>query len=364
MNRRAAVAAVVAASISLVLLFQNCGGQFQGQGALSASSTLDSNSVDSSSGDSSSTGTGGVSVPPAPTTTTMPYYAPTTTTTVPANSGGGSSGGGTAARGQACVDHFNYMGWNGDPQQLIDVDMNPVDSFDSSGAAEVYSYGGFGFMFTGPKRPGATSTESYYYKMSPIMAGITIKLRDAASGNAIALQDSDFGTSTTPTPVSFADGNFMGFNSDRGATRFSAKVKREFFERNRSQLGYIFIELYCQDKLISKGYQDFQALAVDMTRKMVKTSTGGYTGKDPDLGFTRLTCPLEAVAGSTISCNSFVLNLQSNYYLHNSVRDSAFDNRQVIEVPSATAGTHYLQAISKYKNGIEDRSTVRTVRVK
>ncbi len=336
MKRKTIQVAAVVASFPLILLFQNCSGQFQYQnhGTLTSASTSNA----------------------TPTSTPAPN------TTLPLSPVDESAGSATPS-GQVCVDTLNYMGWSGDPEQVINVDLSPFDAFDSS-SSEVFAYGGFNVSLMGPMRPGAsTFTEAYYLSVSPAMAGVTIKFRDAVSGNAIAVQESDYGTSTVPTPAQFSSGNLVQFSST-AITRFHVPIKRDFFERNRSQLGYVFVELYCQDKLIAKGYQDFQSLAVPLTKKLVPTITGGYTVKDPEVGYAYVECPPTGTLGSKVICNSSMPFGVGHYYLLNGVRDSNFENQNVFEVANLTAGTHYMQMIGRYANGVEDRSPVRTVRVK
>lgn len=354
---------------SLLLLFQNCGNQqFDSSDQSELSSLIgaqgdsSSTSEGGSSSSSSSSGSGGISNSPPSFTTNNQFPSnnttSNTTTTQPNTQPAPTSSGG-------CAQHYQYMGWNGDPNQVITIEFNPFDSYDTSGAKEIYTYGGFQIWLTSTPKAGVKSSEAYYQTLPAATSGLKIRLTDLQTKKSVELTSADFGASSTTTANVSGFSNAR-FNSSSRQTSSGVSVKRDFFEKHKASLGYTQVDLICEGKLIATGVQDFQSLTVPLSKKMTKTASGGYTytGDFAEVGSARLTCPSEAAAGSTVSCSVAGTYIVSESYEINYKKDSKYDDLAQINIPNLPKGIHLVQAKVIYKNGMEDRSLMRTIRIK
>lgn len=374
-------------SFSTIIVFQNCANpQFEDSDfASSLSSGGRAGSSYDSRGGSTGSGGGVVNIPSqgnsytGGTNWTYPPGSNSGGTTSPGSVSSGSSGvvttpsaGGSgvvssptgssgAAASVDCLKSFNHMAWHGDLNQAFNVELSGFDSMDTSGAQEIFSHGGFGIRFESKPRPGVPSNELYSVRGPVASSGLSFRLVDIHTKKVVEVVASDYGTSSVNAIYRHLDATF--YSSPKG-TSVGVALKRDFYDRYKSVLGYVQVEMYCSGKLIARGIQDFKSLDVPMTKKLVKVSDRGYDSAVPGTGFVKLNCPLEVAAGSKISCTSSGVYISSRSYEVNYVKQSKFDNLAEISYANAPAGVHYIQTKVKYKSGIEDRSQLRTIRVK
>lgn len=369
MKNQRFVGAIVA-SFAIIIFFQNCSSQqFDTLSSSDISGAIDVAS--SSSGQSlvggstnGSQNSGPINSDTGSAIGGVNNSGETSTgTSSPSGSGGTGEQAVASPTVGGCKAHYDHMGWTGSADQVLDVELSPFDSYDNSGATEIYAHGGFGVWFTGKARAGATYKESYTKTLDAATSGLVVRFVDINTGKSVQATAADYGTSTVSATN---NKKLANFNSLPKQTSSGISLKREFFDKYRTQLGYVTVEFICEGKVVAKGLQDFQSLAFQLSKKMIRTSTGGYVQAPEfnDSGYVKLSCPSEAVAGSTVSCGVVGSFAVSGFYEFNFVRDGRFDNMETIQYPNAPAGVHYVQAKIQYKNGVSDRSQVRTIRVK
>jgi hypothetical protein len=259
---------------------------------------------------------------------------------------------------ETCVDYMNTLGADNFSGPLM-VELNPIDNIGMSGN-EPYAYMGFGIAFRGKKPVGE---ETYLRRFKFDTSGFVIKLKALDSNTIITMANSYF--TTIPSLPSEKTNSIVYSNSNPNSPNKDIRfqVSNKFYFDNKDRLNAMRVELYCHENLVASGIQDFKRLEFPLNKKMLKTKNG-YTFKDSVIGFINMSCPTEAVAGSSLRCTAGGVGLENIYWLVNGVRASEFDKNKMAQFTNVPAGVHTVQAIAVLSNGKEMRSLMYTIQIK
>ena len=258
-----------------------------------------------------------------------------------------------------CDDHMNALGQSSFSGP-IQVDLNPIDNIGLGGEGnERFAYMGFGISFNAKTPVGEPL---YFKKLHTEATGFVVKFRDVLSNTVVTVPNSAY--TTIPLLPLETNSGYAVSNSNplKPSKRLDFQVASSFYFANRSVLNNVKVELYCFEKLVASGLQDFKSLEypLNKTYKLAPSGTG-YVSSDAVNGFIHLGCPTEVAAGTTLLCTAGGLGLENVFWVINGSRFTIFDRSKTMSFPNAPAGVHSVQAIAVLSNGKEMRSLIRTV---